>query len=815
MSTIQDLLQKMTLKEKISITSGFDTWRLKGFQTLGIPKITVCDGPHGLRHQEEGQDHLGINESNPSTCFPPACLSAASFDEELLFEMGQAIGFEALCQNVQVVLGPGVNIKRNPLCGRNFEYFSEDPVLAGKMAAGWIKGVQSMGVGTSLKHFALNSQELNRMKSDSIADEKAKFDIYLKAFEIPLKTAEPMTVMGSYNLVDGIYASENKWLMEEVLRNKYGFQGLLMTDWGAMNDKISSMKAGLDLEMPGSLGYFDEEVEEAIKDGRLPEAFLDTAVRRILQLITTVTEERQKALASVGPLVKSSVDIEKHHGLAKKIAMESMILLKNDRKTLPVSENMDRTIYLVGALSKYPRYQGAGSSHINPYKVTSLLESLEKESLKMQYFEGYSLESDEIPDETEELLQTLKKEDVVIIAAGLPDSYESEGFDRKHMRLPENQNVLIRSIAAKSDHVVVVLFGGSPVEMPWLDDVSSLLHAYLPGQAGGEAVADLLLGRHNPSGKLPETYPVRYEDHITSPYYGKDPYLAPYLEGIYVGYRYFDKANRRVQFPFGYGLSYTTFSFSRLSINRSSFDFKKDKAVEVRFYVKNTGDMTGKEVCQLYLARKGSPSYRVEKALKAFCKIKLEPGEEKEIVMELQEEAFKEFDLNLKKEVLYGGEYILYVGSSSQDLPLSASLEIKSSVLDTFKAPAFYTDVKGAPEPEQFETLIGRKLPVKELTRPFTVNHTLEEMKDVPQMKYLIRKLEGVLRKASGVSSDNDDAYRVMHAMFMQTPIKRLSLVAPDKMPKHLGETLVHVANGRYLRGLQSALKRKAPMGHP
>jgi beta-glucosidase len=337
MSTIHDLLQKMTLKEKISITSGFDTWRLKGFESLGIPKITVCDGPHGLRQQEEGQDHLGINESNPSTCFPPACLSAASCDEDLLFEMGQAIGFEALCQNVQVVLGPGVNIKRNPLCGRNFEYFSEDPVLAGKMAAGWIKGVQSMGVGTSLKHFALNSQELNRMKSDSITDEKAKFDIYLKAFEIPLKTAGPMTVMGSYNLVDGIYASENKWLIDEVLRNKFGFQGLLMTDWGAMNDKISSMMAGLDLEMPGSSGYFDEEVEEAIKDGRLKEAYLDQAVIRILQLITTVTEERQKALASVGPLVKSSVDIEKHHGLAKKIAMESMILLKNDRKTLTIS----------------------------------------------------------------------------------------------------------------------------------------------------------------------------------------------------------------------------------------------------------------------------------------------------------------------------------------------------------------------------------------------------------------------------------------------------------------------------------------------
>lgn len=809
MKNIEDLLKNMTLQEKIKMTSGWDSWRLQRFDAHGIPRITVSDGPHGLRHQEEDQDHLGINESNPATCFPPACLSAASFDETLLYEMGQAIGFEALCQNVQVVLGPGVNIKRNPLCGRNFEYFSEDPLLAGKMASSWIKGVQSMGVGTSLKHFALNSQELNRMKSDSVADDKAKFDIYLKAFEEPLKSAKPWTVMGSYNLVDGVYASENRWLMGEVLRKKFGFQGVLMTDWGAMNDKTASLKAGLDLEMPGSMGYFDEEVEKAVLNGELKEEVLDTAVTRILQLIFHTSEMRREALESFGDVTKSSVDIMKHHSIARKIARESMILLKNDGQLLPLSMTSESTLFVTGALAKYPRYQGAGSSHINPYQVSSLLEGLQKESLSVQYVEGYSLDQEEISKDSEEFLGQLKQTDVVIVAAGLPDAYESEGFDRSHMRLPDNQNRWISAITEKSANVIVVLFGGSPVEMPWLEEVQAVLHAYLPGQAGGEALSDLLIGRANPSGKLPETFPLRYEDHVTSSYYGKDRYSAPYMEGIYVGYRYFDKAQVNVQFPFGYGLSYTTFLFSSLKVRGSSIDFKEENFIEISFKLKNTGSRQGKEVCQLYLERMGTPSYRVLKSLKAFCKVQLEPGEEKEITLHLHEDDFKEYDLSLKEETLYGGQYRIHVGSSSVDLPISALVEVKSSSTDSYLAPSVYEDLREKPDLESFEELLGKRIPVYLPEKPYTIDDTLEEMRDAPQMRYLIKKLEGVLRKSTGVTSEKDNAYRVVHAMFMQTPIKRLSLVAPEKMPKHLGETLVHVANGNYLKALQSAMKRK------
>lgn len=808
MKEIKDLLSKMTLREKIELTSGQDSWRLKGVESLGIPKITVCDGPHGLRHQEEGQDHLGINESNPSTCFPPACLSAASFDEDLLFEMGKAIGYEALCQNVQVVLGPGVNIKRNPLCGRNFEYFSEDPLLAGKMASAWIKGVQTMGVGTSLKHFALNSQEMNRMKSDSIADDKAKFDIYLKAFEEPLKAAKPWTVMGSYNLVDGIYASENKWLLQEVLRNKYGFQGVLMTDWGAMNDKTSSFKAGLDLEMPGSNGYFDQDVEKAISCGDLEIEALDTSAGRILKLITHALKKREEAINLYGPLNKTSVNIDIHHELARRVARESIVLLKNDESLLPINPEMNEKYYLVGALAKHPRYQGSGSSHINPYKVTSLLDAFYKETVPPAFVEGYSLETDGFSEDCGSFLQNIQKKDVVILAAGLPDSYESEGFDRIHMRLPDNQNRLITTIADKTDHLIVILFGGAPVEMPWVDKVEAILQAYLPGQAGGDAVADLVFGRENPSGKLPETFPVRYEDHITSSYYGDDPYHSPYLEGIYVGYRYFDKAHMKVQFPFGHGLSYTSFNYSKLSVNKEMIDFDKDELLEVRFFIKNTGKIRGKEVCQLYLKRNGVHTYSIERALKAFQKIDLAPGEEREVKIILTKDDFKEYDLHKKDEILYSGEYVISIGTSSRDLPLNVSIGVIGTDFEEYEVPSFYMDVLGKPDLYSFQQLIGREVPASENQRSFTIDHTLEEMSEVPQMKLLLRVLEKILLKAVGAKDKDDSGYKVVHAMFMQTPIKRLSLVSPDKMPKYLGMVIVHIANGRYLKAFRCYVKR-------
>lgn len=809
MEKIKELLKKMSLQEKIALTSGHDSWRLKSYESYGIPKITLTDGPHGLRHQEEGQNHLGINSSNPSTCFPPACLTAASFDESLLYEMGKAIGYEALCQNVQVVLGPGVNIKRNPLCGRNFEYFSEDPLLAGKLASAWISGIQSMGVGACLKHFALNSQELNRMKSDSIADDKAKFDIYLKAFEEPIKAAKPFTVMGSYNLVDGVYTSENKKLIGEILRRDFGFEGVLMTDWGAMNDKIASLQAGLDLEMPGSNGYFDEDLKNAIERGEVTEEQLDLAVERILKLIFTTNAYREKAQSQYGLLQKNSVDVARHHQLARKIARESMVLLKNSGHILPFKDILAGKFYIVGALAKEPRYQGSGSSHIHPYQVSSLLEALKKESLEFTFVEGYLLNGDQRAEDAEEFLKKLLPEDYVLFAAGLPDSYESEGFDRTHMKLPRNQNELIEAIAEKTKKIAVVLFGGSPVEMPWVSSAQAILQAYLPGQAGGEAIADILLGRENPSGKLPETYPIVYEDHITSDFYGNNLYQAPYVEGIYVGYRYFDKANLPVQFPFGHGLSYTSFVFSKLSSNCKELSADQNTFVEIRFMLKNSGKMNGKEVCQVYLERMGESTYSVKKALKAFVKVSLDPGEEKEVVITLSLDNFMEYSLTEKIQVIYDGVYRIHVGSSSENLPLYIDIQVHGIPYTENEVPQFYKNLCGKPDLSTFEKLLGRSLPEVKASKPFTIDNTLEEMKEVPQMRYLIRKLEGELRKSIGESSEKDNSYQVMHAMFMQTPIKRLSLVAPEKMPKHLGETLVHIANGNFLTALQSSLQRK------
>lgn len=806
----QDLIDRMTLKEKIRITSGRDNWRTDAMEHLGIPEITLSDGPHGLRHQEEDQDHLGINKSSSSTCFPPACLSAASFDEDLLREMGQAIGFEALCQNVQVVLGPGVNIKRNPLCGRNFEYFSEDPYLASRLGASWIRGLQSMGVGASLKHFALNNQENNRMKSNSIADPKAIRDIYLKAFEYAVKNSRPYTVMGSYNLADGVYVSEDRRLLKDILRDEFGFQGVIMTDWGAMNDKVASFKAGLDLEMPGSLGYFDEDVKNAVESKDLDEGLLDEAVDRILTLVFKTREDRTLKMKEPGSLYKESVDVDRHHELSRRIASESMVLLKNEDHLLPLDRDMGGRLVVIGALANEPRYQGAGSSHINPYKVTSLLDALDEKGIEHLYLEGYALNEQKDSDVLlSQVISLVREEDTVILALGLPETYESEGFDRDHMRLPENQNRLVEALSRQSRRIVVVIYGGSPVEMPWIKAISSLLNAYLPGQAGGEAVYDLLFGRVNPSGRLPETYPIKYEDHVSSEIYGRDNYQVEYREGIYVGYRYFDKAKKNVLFPFGFGLSYTDFSYRELIISAENLDFQKETELNLSFKVKNTGKRSGKEVSQLYIRKKDHEGYLVEKSLKGFRKTALEPGEEAEVTFRLDEEDFLQYDAMKNRNLIYEGEYEILIGSSSREIHLTKSVFMEGESHDQPVLPDFYISLEGKPLKEDFEELLGRGIPGYTLEKPFTLENTLYEMREVRQMKPVIRKILSMLKEASGVESEEDNAYQVVYSMLMHTPIKRLSLVSPEKMPKYLGEVLVHVSNGEYLKAAKKARNRK------
>lgn len=806
-----EIIRKMSLEEKIRLTSGQDYWRTKEFEHLGIPRITMCDGPHGLRHQEESQDHLELNESNEATCFPLACLTAASFDENLLFELGSAIGYEALCQNVQVVLGPGANIKRNPLCGRNFEYFSEDPYLSSKMAASWIKGIQSLGISASLKHFAMNNQENYRMKSNSIVDERTKHEIYLKAFEEPVKEAKPSTVMCSYNLIDGTYASDNKELLKDILRDKWGYEGVIVTDWGAMNDRVAAFKAGLDLEMPGSEGYFDETIRLAIKDGILEESLLDESVDRLLDLIFRMLLERKKMESELGEF---SIDIQKHHALAGRIAGESAVLLRNERNLLPLLKNPQKKIKVVGRLARDPRYQGAGSSHINPYFVSSILSALGENQVDYDYYEGYSLKDKENSKLLiDEAIGSVTEDDLVILVLGLPGEYESEGFDREHMRLPDAQNRLVERMAEKNSNIIVVLFGGAPVEMPWIGKVGALLNMYLPGQAGGDAAYDILFGAVNPSGRLPETYPVRYEDHITASYYATQRAQVEYREGIYVGYRYFDKINKEVRFPFGFGLSYTTFEYSELILDREHIGEGEELSVKLSFKIKNVGSVSGKEVAQVYITSFMKTFMTAERSLKAFHKIFLEPGEEKEVSFCLSAEAFETYDVGKKAFVVYDGDYGIVVGASSRDARMTSRISlVTGNAYVEHPELSFYNCPDRNPTRDDLEALLGETL--EEVLTPdrhpqYTMTNTLMEMNGSLAMRIVIGAMNHILKKSTGANSDEDTDFKGIQAMLMETPLGRLSLLSPDQMPNHLGEAILHIANGEYGKAIKKALYGK------
>ena len=571
---VKAIVKEMTLEEKAGMCSGKDFWHLKGVERLGIPEVMVSDGPHGLRKQAAEADHLGLNESIKAVCFPTACATACSFDRDLLEEMGERIGDECQAEDLSVILGPAVNIKRSPLCGRNFEYFSEDPYLASQMAASHIKGVQSKNVGTSIKHFAANNQEHRRMSCSSEVDERTLREIYLAAFETAIKEGKPDTVMCSYNRINGEFASENHWLLTEVLRDEWGFEGYVMSDWGAVNDRVKGLKAGLELEMPGSGGNTDKEIVEAVKSGELEEAVLDRAVERILNIVFKFADNRQEG----------RFDKEEDHKLAAKIEAESMVLLKNEG-ILPLSAK-GKKIAFIGKFAESPRFQGGGSSHINSFKITSALEAV-KDVAQVTYAQGYDVKEDVVDQAMlDQAVQTAKEADVAVIFAGLPDAFESEGYDRSHMRMPQCQNTLISEIAKVQENVVVVLHNGSPVEMPWADQVKGILEAYLGGQAVGQAEVDVLFGKVNPSGKLAETIPYKLSDNPSYLNFPGDGQTVEYKEGVFVGYRYYDTKEMPVRYPFGYGLSYTTFEYSDLQL--SADRIKDTDTLKVTLKVKNT-----------------------------------------------------------------------------------------------------------------------------------------------------------------------------------------------------------------------------------
>ena len=661
---LKKIVSEMTLEEKAGMCSGLDFWYLKEVEHLGIPKVMVSDGPHGLRKQDEKGDHLGINDSIKAVCFPPAVLSACSFDRGLMEEMGKAIGREAQANDVSVVLGPAVNIKRSPLCGRNFEYYSEDPYLAGEIAAAFVKGVQSQHVGTSIKHFAANNQEYRRMSSSSEVDERTLREIYFPAFETAVKKAQPYTFMCSYNQINGTFASENKWLLTDVLRGEWGFKGYVMSDWGAVNDRVKGLEAGLELEMPASGGDNDAMIVKAVKDGALEEKILDQAVERILRIIFEYADHRKP----------QEFTMEKDHEEAQHIAEESMVLLKNENHILPLKTSEKAAF--IGGFARNPRFQGGGSSHINCFKTTNVLDSVPCDA-QVVYAEGFPADRDFYDKAlADEAVKAAAEADKAVIFAGLPESFESEGYDRSHMRLPECQNRLITEILKVQPNTVIVLHNGSPVEMPWLGEIKGLLETYLGGQAGGAAAANILYGKINPSGKLAETMPLKLSDNPSYLNFGGGEKVE-YREGIFVGYRYYDTKEMDVAFPFGYGLSYTTFAYSNLKLSMEN-PTEKD-TVMVSADVTNTGKSAGKEVVQLYIRDLTGSAIRPEKELKGFEKVFLEPGETKTVTMELNKRSFAWYNTKLHDWFAASGDYEILVGASSRDIRLTETLHLNSS----------------------------------------------------------------------------------------------------------------------------------------
>ena len=673
---IKKIISQMTLEEKAGLCSGADFWKTKGVERLGVPQMMVSDGPHGLRKQDDQADHVGINESIKAVCFPTGVTVCSSFDKELIREMGEYLGEACQAENLGVLLGPAVNIKRSPLCGRNFEYFSEDPYLSAEMATSQIKGIQSQGVGTSIKHYLANSQEHRRMSSDSRVDDRTLREIYLPTFEKAVKEAQPWTVMCSYNRINGTYAAENHRFLTEILRNEWGFEGFVVSDWGAVNERVEGVKAGLDLEMPSSHGMNDAKIVEAVKNGTLDEAVLDKAVERILRIVLLYVEKKNP---------KAVFDREKQHQKARQVAGESMVLLKNGG-ILPLAKK--GKVAFLGAFAEQPRFQGGGSSHINAFKQSSALEaagSILGGDVQIDYAPGYSLTDDRVDQKLIDDAAALAAEaDCAVVFAGLPDSYESEGYDRSHMSMPESHNSLIEAVARVQKNTVVVLHNGSPIEMPWLSQISAVLEAYLSGQAVGEAVVDILFGDVNPSGKLGETFPHKMEDNPSFLYYLGEKDRVEYREGVFVGYRYYDKKKMDVLFPFGHGLSYTEFTYGPLKVSRDRI--KDSETLSVSLEVTNTGSSYGKEAVQLYVAPPAGGAIRPVRELKGFEKIGLKPGEKKTVSFTLDKRSFAYFNETIDDWYVETGLYKLQIGSSSRDIRSEAAVTVESTV----KIPATY-----------------------------------------------------------------------------------------------------------------------------
>ncbi|MFW6267359.1 MAG: beta-glucosidase family protein [Halanaerobium sp.] len=739
---IENLLKEMTVEEKAEICSGASRWRTHPVERLEIPEIMMADGPHGLRKETKNEESASMGKSIEAICFPTASALACSWDRDLMTKMGEALGEECQTEDVNIILGPGVNIKRSPLCGRNFEYFSEDPLLASELAANYVKGVQSMGVGTSLKHFAANNQEHRRLTVDAQIDERTLREIYLSAFEKVVKEAQPWTVMCAYNQVNGTHASENKYLLTDILKEEWGHEGFVVSDWGAVNYRDKGIDAGLELEMPTSYGDGKKAIIEAVEDGSLSEESLDRAAERMLKIIFKAVDSNREDL---------NYSKAEHHQLAREIAAESIVLLKNEDQILPLAK--DEKLGVVGSFAKKPRFQGGGSSNINPFQVDNAYTELKKYTdQELSYAEGYSVESDSNNQELiKEAKELAEKVDKLLVFAGLPDRYESEGYDRDSLEMPPNQNHLIEELADVNKNIVVVLSNGSPVTMPWLNKVKGVVEAYLTGQAGGGAAADVLFGHVNPSGKLAETFPQKLSDNPSYLFFPGEKDKVEYREGIFVGYRYYDSKEIKPLFPFGYGLSYTDFEYSDLKIEKSKIT--DQETLNLSLSVKNTGDVYGKEIVQLYVSDPESTVIKAEKELKEFAKIELEPGQEKIVEFELDKRAFAYYNTEIDDWYVESGDYEILVGASSRDIRLKKTVKVESTV----ELPEEYTintnvgDLLADPEKEKvFNELLIEYLEGTDLMKMLggRKSEMMEAMLKYMPLRALVMFSEGAVNRA-------------------------------------------------------------------
>ena len=787
----QDLIDKLTLEEKASMMSGKDFWQTQNIDRLGIPSMFLSDGPHGLRKQQDEADNLGLNQSHKATCFPTAVTIASSWNLELGEEIGHALGQEAIHQKVHVLLGPGMNIKRNPLCGRNFEYFSEDPYLAGKMAASYIKGIQAEGVSGCIKHFACNSQELRRTTVDSVVDERALREIYLTNFEIAVKEAKPWMIMSSYNLVNGDYTCQSKHLNNDILRGEWGYEGCQVSDWGGEDDRVQGLLAGNELEMPFNDGDTAKDIVKAVKEGEISEAVLDDCVDRLIDLAfrtdKTIKEKEDK------------VDLDANHLLAQRAAEESIVLLENNG-VLPLSK--DKRVAIIGKFVEEPRYQGAGSSLVNSYHVDRVIDDIEGYDINyIGYEPGFHLNGKKSKNRVNRALKLAKSADVVVMFLGLDDLSEAEGIDRVNMRLPQNQLDLLEEVSKLDKKVVVCLSCGSAVELPFAKKVDALVHMNLSGQAGAKAILNVLTGKVNPSGKLSESYPFFYKNYPGYKYFHDKSTTAEYRESIFVGYRYYDTRGVDVMYPFGYGLSYTKFEYNDLKIDDKGVSFK----------LKNVGEVKGKEVAQLYVEIEKSKIFREKKSLKGFVKVELEPGEEKEIHIPFDEYTFRYFNVKTNKWEVEEGDYHILVGASSRDISLMGRIHKKGTTdvlpYDEKKCPSYFkADVTDVPN-DEFKYLLGREIPNGHLKFSKKKRIVVNYYTTVDQLRYakgwVGRFFAGVMRFVIGfLRKTNPKTANMLVMGIYYIPLRSLSRMTSGAIHWYQLDGLIMMFNGQFFKGL-------------